>query len=93
MGTLIKQECFKLFKKKSTFIIPIVIIAIMLILAIVSSQYSSIFSPEENFKMVIHHFHGLFSYSLFKQVQSLPWNFIMVPLRTYYIENIHVSAL
>lgn len=50
MGTLIKQECFKLFKKKSTFIIPIVIIAIMLILAIVSSQYSSIFSPEENFK-------------------------------------------
>ncbi len=49
MGTLIKQECFKLFKKKSTFIIPIVIIAIMLILAIVSSQYSSIFSPEENF--------------------------------------------
>ncbi|MDM3982440.1 ABC transporter permease, partial [Staphylococcus haemolyticus] len=25
MGTLIKQECFKLFKKKSTFIIPIII--------------------------------------------------------------------
>ena len=24
MGTLIKQECFKLFKKKSTFIAPIV---------------------------------------------------------------------
>ncbi|MEZ2000712.1 hypothetical protein, partial [Staphylococcus aureus] len=22
MGTLIKQECFKLFKKKSTFIAP-----------------------------------------------------------------------
>ncbi|MEJ3682555.1 ABC transporter permease, partial [Staphylococcus aureus] len=26
MGTLIKQECFKLFKKKSTFIAPIVFI-------------------------------------------------------------------
>ncbi len=29
MSTLIKQECFKLFKKKSTFIIPIIIILLM----------------------------------------------------------------
>lgn len=70
MGTLIKQECFKLFKKKSTFIIPIVIIAIMLILAIVSSQYSSIFSPEENFK----NGYSSFSWAIFFTHYSSKYN-------------------
>ncbi len=36
MGTLIKQECFKLFKKKSTFIIPIIIMLLMVVQAIIS---------------------------------------------------------
>ncbi len=43
MGTLIKQECFKLCKKKSTFIIPIIIILLMVIQAIISKKYDDIF--------------------------------------------------
>ncbi len=39
MGTLIKQECFKLFKKKSTFIIPIIIMLLMVVQAIISKNY------------------------------------------------------
>ena len=42
MGTLVKQECFKLFKKKSTYILPIIIIIIMLALAILGNQYSDV---------------------------------------------------
>ena len=43
MGTLIKQECFKLFKKKSTFIIPIIIMLLMVVQAIISKNYDDIF--------------------------------------------------
>ncbi|MDU0995167.1 MAG: ABC transporter permease, partial [Staphylococcus lugdunensis] len=45
MGSLIKQECFKLSKKKSTWIWPIVIIAIMFTLLFIS-QNSDIMSSE-----------------------------------------------
>lgn len=45
MGSLIKQECFKLSKKKSTWIWPIVIIAIMITLLFIS-QNSDIMSSE-----------------------------------------------
>ena len=48
MGTLIKQECFKLCKKKSTFIIPIIIILLMVIQAIISKKYDDIFSPQSS---------------------------------------------
>ncbi|HCG2309877.1 TPA: ABC transporter permease [Staphylococcus aureus] len=48
MGTLIKQECFKLYKKKSTFIIPIIILLLMLAQAIISQKYDDIFSPQSS---------------------------------------------
>ena len=48
MGTLIKQECFKLFKKKSTFIIPIIIMLLMVVQAIISKNYDDIFSPQSS---------------------------------------------
>ncbi len=39
MGTLIKQECFKLFKKKSTFIAPIVFILLMVAQGYIATKY------------------------------------------------------
>lgn len=48
MGTLIKQECFKLCKKKSTFIIPIIVILLMVIQAIISKNYDDVFSPQSS---------------------------------------------
>ena len=48
MGTLIKQECFKLFKKKSTFIIPIIIMLLMVVQAIISKNYDDVFSPQSS---------------------------------------------
>lgn len=46
MGTLIKQECFKLYKKKSTFIIPIIIMLLMIVQAIISKNYDDVISPQ-----------------------------------------------
>lgn len=43
MSTLLKQEFFKLYKKKSTFIIPIIIIFLMIAQAIVSKNSPDIF--------------------------------------------------
>ncbi|MEJ7185357.1 ABC transporter permease [Staphylococcus epidermidis] len=48
MGTLIKQECFKLSKKKSTFIIPIIVILLMVVQAIISKNYDDVFSPQSS---------------------------------------------
>ncbi|MBE7320462.1 ABC transporter permease [Staphylococcus epidermidis] len=48
MGTLIKQECFKLCKKKSTFIIPIIVILLMVVQAIISKNYDDVFSPQSS---------------------------------------------
>lgn len=48
MGTLIKQECFKLCKKKSTFIIPLIIILLMVVQAIISKNYDDVFSPQSS---------------------------------------------
>lgn len=48
MGTLIKQECFKLCKKKSTFIIPIILILLMVVQAIISKNYDDVFSPQSS---------------------------------------------
>ncbi|PTI59913.1 hypothetical protein BU090_09235 [Staphylococcus warneri] len=50
MGTLIKQECFKLYKKKSTFIIPIIIMLLMVVQAIISKNYDDVFSPQTSIK-------------------------------------------
>ncbi len=48
MGTLIKQECFKLCKKKSTFIIRINILLLMVVQAIISKNYDDVFSPQSS---------------------------------------------
>ncbi|MBE7583780.1 ABC transporter permease, partial [Staphylococcus aureus] len=61
MSTLIKQECFKLFKKKSTFIIPIIIILLMFAQAIISKNYDDVFSP----KMTISSAFSGFSWFIF----------------------------
>lgn len=48
MGTLIKQECFKLFKKKSSWIIPIIIVLLMILFAVLAKNYDDIFVPKSN---------------------------------------------
>ena len=59
MGTLIKQECFKLFKKKSTFIAPIVFILLMVAQGYIATKYNEIFTPQESFTSAYNGFHGL----------------------------------
>ena len=61
MGTLIKQECFKLCKKKSTFIIPIIIILLMVIQAIISKN-TMIFFLRNLLNQLLADFHGLSFY-------------------------------
>lgn len=56
MGTLIKQECFKLCKKKSTFIIPIIVILLMVVQAIISKNYDDVFSPQSSIESVFSGF-------------------------------------
>ena len=53
MGTLIKQECFKLFKKKSTFIAPIVFILLMVAQGYIATKYNEIFTPQESLHLLI----------------------------------------
>lgn len=62
MGTLIKQECFKLFKKKSTFIAPIVFILLMVAQGYIATKYNEIFTPQELLHLLIMVFHGLHFY-------------------------------
>ncbi len=62
MGTLIKQECFKLFKKKSTFIAPIVFILLMVAQGYIATKYNKIFTPQESSHLLIMVFHGLHFY-------------------------------
>ena len=59
MGTLIKQECFKLFKKKSTFIIPIIIMLLMVVQAIISKNYDDVFLHNHLLNQHLVVFHGL----------------------------------
>ena len=59
MGTLIKQECFKLCKKKSTFIIPIIIILLMVIQAIISKNTMIFFLRNRLLNQLLADFHGL----------------------------------
>ncbi|NDR17380.1 ABC transporter permease subunit [Staphylococcus aureus] len=61
MSTLIKQECFKLYKKKSTFIIPIIIMLLMVVQAIISKNYEDVFSPESSIESAF----GGFSWFIF----------------------------
>ncbi|WP_426704497.1 ABC transporter permease [Staphylococcus shinii] len=50
MGTLINQELYKIFKKKSSIIIPIIIFILMIAMAILSNNYEDILKPESQFK-------------------------------------------
>ncbi|PTI74861.1 hypothetical protein BU064_12045 [Staphylococcus succinus] len=50
MTTLIKQELFKMFKKKSSIIIPILIFILMIGLAILSKNYPDIMGSKALFK-------------------------------------------
>lgn len=60
MATLIKQELFKMFKKKSSIIIPILIFAVMLCLAILSKNYPNIIGSESLFKQGYSSFSWIF---------------------------------
>ena len=62
MGTLIKQECFKLFKKKSTFIIPIIIMLLMVVQAIISKTMMIFFLHNHLLNQDLVVFHGLSFY-------------------------------
>ncbi|HEH8083496.1 TPA: ABC transporter permease, partial [Staphylococcus aureus] len=68
MGTLIKQECFKLYKKKSTFIAPIVFILLMVAQGYIATKYN--ITPKENFTSG---FNGLawFSFLLIIQASTI----------------------
>ncbi len=68
MGTLIKQECFKLYKKKSTFIAPIVFILLMVAQGYIAMKYN--ITPKENFTSG---FNGLawFSFLLIIQASTI----------------------
>lgn len=50
MGTLINQELYKIFKKKSSIIIPIIIFVLMISMAVLSNNYEDILKPESQFK-------------------------------------------
>ncbi|WP_180546846.1 ABC transporter permease, partial [Staphylococcus haemolyticus] len=56
MGTLIKQECFNMFKKKLTFIIPIIIMLLMVVQDIISKNYDDVFSPQSSIESEISGF-------------------------------------
>ena len=70
MGTLIKQECFKLFKKKSTFIIPIIIMLLMVVQAIISKNYDAVFSSQSSIESAFSGF-LLFFFLLIIQASTI----------------------
>ncbi|HDC5722687.1 TPA: ABC transporter permease [Staphylococcus aureus] len=70
MGTLIKQECFKLFKKKSTFIAPIVFILLMVAQGYIATKYNEIFTPQESFTSAYNGF-SWFAFILIIQASTI----------------------
>lgn len=64
MGTLIKQELYKIFKKKSSIIIPIIIFIIMIGLAILSKNYSNVIES----KLLLEQSYSGFSWSIFLMI-------------------------
>lgn len=60
MVTLIKQELFKMFKKKSSIIIPILIFVLMVGLAIFSKNYPNIMDSKSLFKQGYTSFSWIF---------------------------------
>lgn len=70
MGTLIKQECFKLYKKKSTFIAPIVFILLMVAQGYIATKYNKIFTPQETFTSAFNGF-SWFAFLLIIQASTI----------------------
>ncbi|HFV7566755.1 ABC transporter permease subunit [Staphylococcus aureus] len=70
MGTLIKQEYFKLFKKKSTFIAPIVFILLMVAQGYIATKYNEIFTPQESFTSAYNGF-SWFAFLLIIQASTI----------------------
>ncbi|MDG0825907.1 ABC transporter permease [Staphylococcus equorum] len=60
MVTLVKQELFKMFKKKSSIIIPILIFILMIGLAILSKSYPDIMDSKSLFKQGFSSFSWIF---------------------------------
>ncbi|MDN6699577.1 MAG: ABC transporter permease [Staphylococcus equorum] len=60
MVTLVKQELFKMFKKKSSIIIPILIFILMIGLAVLSKSYPDIIGSKSLFKQGFSSFSWLF---------------------------------
>ncbi|CCI61234.1 putative ABC transporter component [Staphylococcus equorum subsp. equorum Mu2] len=60
MVTLVKQELFKMFKKKSSIIIPILIFILMIGLAVLSENYPDILDSKSLFKQGFSSFSWLF---------------------------------
>lgn len=60
MSILIKQELYKLTKKKSSIIIPLIIFLLMIGLAFISKNFSEILNPEEQFKQGFGGFASIF---------------------------------
>src|SRR5699024_1706112 len=60
MTTLVKQELFKMFKKKSSIIIPILIFILMIGLAVLSKNYPDIMGSKSLFKQGYSSFSWIF---------------------------------
>lgn len=64
MGTLVNQELYKIFKKKSSIIIPIIIFIIMIGLAILSKNYSNVIES----KLLLEQGYSGFSWIIFLMI-------------------------
>ena len=92
MGTLIKQECFKLFKKKSTFIIPIIIMLLMVVQAIISKNYDDVFLHNH----LLNQHLVVFMVYLLLIIQAstiISMEFYHGTIKIFSIENIREQAL
>ena len=93
MGTLIKQECFKLFKKKSTFIIPIIIMLLMVVQAIISKNYDDIFSPQSSIESAFSGFSWFIFLLIIQASTIISMEFYHGTIKNLSIENIREQAL
>ena len=93
MGTLIKQECFKLFKKKSTFIIPIIIMLLMVVQAIISKNYDDVFLHNHLLNQHLVVFHGLSFLLIIQASTIISMEFYHGTIKIFSIENIREQAL
>lgn len=84
MITLINQELYKIIKKKSSIIIPIIIFILMVVMTVLSYNHEDILKPESQFKQG---FTG-FSWIFFLMIIQAATIITMVQLRTCCTETI-----